>query len=385
MSSPPTPTDSHFVSPPHVHPPRPSLVDVYQSLSLSTPIFRHINNKIFRTLPPAKITVQQKRKVRCARSRFGNGAPAPPMSSSPAWLTIALTSLSSDTDVEPAAVLASGIRPLPTPHVLHHLNRWTRHVWRPAVTARALAALTRDPDVEQLEALGAGAVSLLAALVEAIRRCDAAAWVDVLGVMFLANDPWSIDVGRVGAAKDVDRSAAAMTALFERKAGVLAEVASRSSLDGRDLVGEMDREGSAHGESFAELRCRVATLQLQLDDVTAVVRRNEKNTKDLLSSFHFWSMLLLDELRSYRAQLSGQSAGGSLQGNGKTEGEGVFDSFARHVGQAVGQIAGESSTDSCTARRDGAVPPAGAPGAKREGVDAPRVKRVFRDGKWVVL
>lgn len=309
------------------------------------------------------------------------------MSSSPAWLTIALTSLSSDADVEPAAVLARGIRPLPAPHVLHHLNRWARHVWRPAVTTRALAALTKDPGVEQIEALGAGAVSLLAALVAAVRRCDAAAWVDVLGVMFLANDPWSIDVGRVGAAEDVDRSASAMTVLFERKAGVLAEVASRSILDVNELRDEIDGEGSAHGNSFAELRCRVAALQLQLDDVTAVVRRNERNTKDLLSSFHFWSMLLLDELRSYKGQLSGRSAGVSLQGNGnvKAEGEGVFDSFARHIGEAVGHVAGDSSLDPGTAGHDGAVPSVGAPDAKREGVDAPRVKRVFRDGKWVVL
>lgn len=225
-------------------------------------------------------------------------------------------------------------------------------------------------------------MSLLAALVEAVRRCDAGKWADVLGVMFLADDPWAVEVGRVGDAKGVDRAAGAMRVLFEKKAGVLKEVAAKSALDVAEMVDGFEGEGSAHGESFAELRCRVAALQLQLDDVTAVVRRNEKNTKDLLSSFHFWSMLLLDEMRSYKAQISGRSAGTSLKGNESgsgrtTEGEGVFDSFARHVGQAVANVAGESSSDSSTAKVEGTPTTAGG--------EQPRSKRVFRDGKWVVL
>lgn len=208
--------------------------------------------------------------------------------------------------------------------------------------------------------------------------------------MFLANDPWVVEVGRVGDGKDIDRAAAAMRLLYERKAGLLAEVASQSSRDvGCYLGNEIDMDGSTHGESFAELRCRVAALQLQLDDVTAVVRRNEKNSKDLLSSFHFWSMLLLDELRSYKSQVSGRSTGNSGMGTEGSEGreaDGMFDSIARQLGHAVSADSGERS-DRAPAKKtsEGGVTKVVKTGVGSPRADAPRAKRIFRDGKWIVL
>lgn len=312
------------------------------------------------------------------------------MLSSPAWLTIALNTLASDQDVDPTLLLDDGIRVLPKPHVLHHLNRWARHVWRPAVTPRALAALTRQPTADTLTDLGSGALSLLAGLVEAIRRCDAGKWVDVLGVMFLANDPWVVEVGRVGDSKDIDRAAAALRLLYERKAGLLAEVASQSTRDvGSHLGNDIDMDSSTHGESFAELRCRIAALQLQLDDVTSVVRRNEKNTKDLLSSFHFWSMLLLDELRSYKSQVSGRSTGNSgrgTEGSGGREADGMFDSIARHLGHAESADGCETSDRAPVKKTsESGLTNVVKPGVGSPRADAPRAKRIFRDGKWIVL
>lgn len=315
------------------------------------------------------------------------------MTTSPAWLTIALTSLAATSD-SPEAVLASGIRSLPTPHVLHHLNRWARHVWRPAVTPRSLSALTRAPAREPLQALGSGAVSLLAALVEAVKRCSVSQWIDVLGVMFLADDPWTIEVGRNVHAESVDLAAAAMRTLYENvdmTADVAGLFANRLDVK-KELLHDFEVGTSAHDESFAELRCRVAALQLQLDDVTAVVRRNEKNTKDLLSSFHFWSLLLLDELRSYRKQERGERSGSGAGGDGQ---DGILEMFPKSIAQlinrpgtasAAGGSASESIDSSILGSSEG-TSGTGASGGTRmpKGgkLDGQRSRRVFRDGKWV--
>lgn len=295
------------------------------------------------------------------------------MSSSPAWLTVALTTLATSTTPTPHDAFTSGIRAVPTTHVLHHLNRWSRHVWRPAVSPRALSALTRAPSTPDVTQLADGAVVLLSALVDAVRRCDATAWLGVLGVMFLADDPWAVDVG-LHQAPDADRASAAMHTLFAQPQ-LLAD-AAKLSQHVPDFANGDEQHAPSH-EAFAELRCRIAALQLQLDDVTAVVRRNEKNTTDLLSSFHFWSLLLLDELRGYRQEnLASDSRGGR---------DAAFEAFSR-------QLSGTDGSQSGSDRGERREAPASPPRNPANNVTDPpalvhkqRPKRVFRDGKWVVL
>eukprot|EP00177_Eucheuma_denticulatum_P006902 GFKZ01012558.1.p2 GENE.GFKZ01012558.1~~GFKZ01012558.1.p2 ORF type:complete len:292 (-),score=41.64 GFKZ01012558.1:1341-2216(-) len=291
------------------------------------------------------------------------------MSSSPAWLTIAFTTLC-DSDTSPAEVLRSGLRSLPSPHILHHLNRWTRHVWRPAVAPKALARLNDSPDEEALCALGAGAVSLLAALMEAVRRCEVDKWVDVLGVMFLADDPWVVEVGSVRNEHQVQRAAQAMRRLYEG-GNLVAEADSRMKATFTELGADAPEE-----ESMAELRCRVAALQLQLDDVTAVVRRNEKNTKDLLSSFHFWSMLLLDEMRGYKSMVAKLAPP-------REASDGGFDNFVKGLTGGVPQAgAAETPSEQSGGESSGKAQSSGSLGKDSTGA---RPRRVFRDGKWVTV
>lgn len=343
-------------------------------------------------------------------------------------------------------VLSSGIRHLAPSHILHHLNRWAKHVWRPAVPARVLASLTRTPSRDNLQTLGAGAVSLLSAVLDAVRRCAVTQWLSVLGVLFLADDPWSVEVGHIGSAVDVDRAATAMCTLFDER-DLLSDVTAALALQARDAESraaapfDLDAAGTTpptstswgHGredtreESFAELRCRVAALQLQMDDVTAVVRRNERITNDLLSSFHFWSLLLLDELRGYRASApvptpvpsamtKAQTTPlqtGSLPGH-----TGVLDSLSVRLGRigippTAGVAAVPTTSTAGGLSRRVATPPgksAGtgngpntaaarelfgkAEGSKERLVDGRgsqgkgerrKPRRVFRDGKWVEL
>lgn len=225
-----------------------------------------------------------------------------------------------------------------------------------------------SPDRESLSALGVGALSLLAALIETVRRCEAEQWAEVLGVMFLAEDPWAVEVGREGNEKAVDEAVRVANWLFEREEEVK-EVMSKVIA----TVREVD-VGGVEGDSIAELRCRVAALQLQLDDVTTVVRRNEKNTKDLLSSFHFWSMLLLDELRSYKAMVGKSVSGDSTDGK-------ALEKFAKSVGDTVKYGINE---DSLSNGRDENLRKEQSQGAVERGVGV-KPKRVFRDGKWITL
>lgn len=304
------------------------------------------------------------------------------MTTSPAWLTIALTTLSS-TSSSPATVLNSGIRPLPSPHILHHLNRWARHVWRPSVAPRALSDLTQTPSRTLLLALGPGPIALLIALFDAITRCRVEQWLDVLGVMFLADDPYAVEVGRSAGSQDADRASSAMRALFANP-GMLIEVANESEGE-MSGVGVHELEDSHSGDAFAELRSRVATLQLQLDDVTAVVRRNEQHTKDMLSSFHFWSMLLLDELRSYRSRERGEHDGGEVRRN--TGSDVVSNRVgALHVrpeksSGGKGGCHSRYTTERDDGTRGGNICMTG----NVDDIEKPRLRRVFRDGRWVEL
>lgn len=289
------------------------------------------------------------------------------MSSSPAWLTVALTTLSTDNS-NPSQVLHSGIRSLPSSHVLHHLNRWARHVWRPAVNASALFAFIKSPDKESLSGLGASALSLLTALIETVRRCEAEQWVEVLGIMFLAGDPWAVEVGKEGNEKEVEKAVQAILWMFESE-----ELVKEVTAETTAMVREVDMEGM-EGESIAELRCRVAALQLQLDDVTAIVRRNEKNTRDLLSSFHFWSLLLLDELRGYKAMVGRGASSEAGQGD-------ALESLADSIGDAVkNRVGGDGVTEPSDDDLE-----KGRTQKSTERGTAGKPKRVFRDGKWITL
>lgn len=101
-------------------------------------------------------------------------------------------------------------------------------------------------------------------------------------------------------------------------------------------------------------------------------------------------MLLLDEMRSYKAQLAERATYPRQEGSQGTCGEDVFESFARSVGSAVDRVVGDSagatsdrsSGGSGTDKKDGSA-------SARSGIPAldppPRTKRVFRDGKWVTL
>lgn len=238
------------------------------------------------------------------------------------------------------------------------------------MTPKALARLTDAPDEEALCALGAGAVSLLAALVEAVRRCEVDQWVDVLGVMFLADDPWVVEVGTARHEQQVQRAAQAMRRLYEG-GHLLTEAVSRM----KPTVTELEAD-APEGESMAELRCRVAALQLQLDDVTAVVRRNEKNTKDLLSSFHFWSMLLLDEMRGYKSMVAKLAPTRDASDAG-------FESFAKGLTRGVEQAgAAEIASEQSGGESSGRAQSSGSLGKDSGGA---RPRRVFRDGKWVTV
>lgn len=305
-------------------------------------------------------------------------------------------------------------------------------------TARALAALTRSPTHDPLMALGPGTVALLSAILDAVRRCNVTAWLPVLGVIFLSDDPWSVDAGRVSATADVDRAVAAMRTLFDSPA-LLTEVSVHLARRTRDaetfasapfapaaedpdptpdgstsaqpdqqhpprrrhlrrsggIDGEEENEDTGD-ESFAELRCRVAALQLQMDDVTAVVRRNERITKDLLSSFHFWSLLLLDELRSYRSAANNNSHSQTGVRSPQIS-DGVIDNLTQRMGRIVTGAASppHSSTlvppfapERSVIIHDEAIRPAenrSPPLSTSSSIsDNPRPRRVFRDGKWIV-
>lgn len=225
----------------------------------------------------------------------------------------------------------------------------------------------------------------MAALLDAVQRCNARTWLSVIGVMFLSNDPWAIDVGE-DAKVQLDICSVAIEQLFlDRKQ--VSEAACKLNSEANELpVEEMTHTDS--GDSFAELRCRVAALQLQLDDVTQVARRNEKNTKDLLSSFHFWSLLLLDEIRSYKNAAKGSSPLNATP----TQTDTAFDMPAGvppmrlintvdprflHGVDTGGNSSGETTLTGAPAASGSTSPRV----AKTEG----RLKRVFRDGKWVLL
>lgn len=238
---------------------------------------------------------------------------------SPTWLTIALRRLGQNDPQQAERVAKDGLRVLNEGHVLHQLNRWARHVWRPAVETSRLDRFVRRPEGATLRLLGAAASGLLTELGAAVRRCEVDAWVDVLGVMFLHDDPWKVEVG----GDDWEEIGQAMRWVVEES----------------DLHHHHDHvpiEESVEGVN--ELRCRVAMLQLQLDDISDVVRRNETRTKDLVTSFQFWSKLVLDELRAYK-----------------------------------------SSVDNLTTTPS---PPSSTPSSS-SGSAVPRPRRIFRDGKWV--
>lgn len=186
-------------------------------------------------------------------------------------------------------------------------------------------------------------------------------------MMFLAGDPWAVEVGKEGNKTEVEKAVGAIRWMFER-GEVVKEVIARLTA----TVKEVDVEGM-ESESIAELRCRMAALQLQLDDVTAAVRRNEKNTKDLLSSFHFWSMLLLDELRGYKAMVGKGASSECGQGE-------VLESLANNIGYAVkNEVGGDNigeHGDEILKRREQKSTERGA---------TVKPKRVFRDGKWTTL
>ena len=189
--------------------------------------------------------------------------------------------------------------------------------------------------------------------------------------MFLADDPWVVEVGRARNSADVDRSSAAMRALYDHPD--LLHHVSHAASERRQESADALEETAVNGDAFAELRCRVAALQLQLDDVTEVVRRNEKNTKDLLSSFHFWSLLLLDELRSYKSQERAPDGSGST--------EGMLDSLSRRMGQIVNRSSGTLPGSAGDNSREGS-----RTGDKDARVRERRpTKRIFRDGEWVEL
>lgn len=347
--------------------------------------------------------------------------------SSPAWLTIALTTLSSSVDDVPSEIFQSGIRRLPSPHILHHLNRWAKHVWRPAVSPQSLAELTRTPNRETFIALGFGAASLLAALVHAIRRCNAAAWRDVIAVMFLSADPWTVEIGYESVIRDgdVDRAVNTMNFLYNQNQLLNDAVSQISSLQYNDEMNTIDQAiSSSNTEAFAELRCRVAALQLQLDDISTTVRRNDRNMKDLLSSFHFWSLLLLDELRGYRSAVSDRP-GPSKAPTESTNYPNVdgFEALVRGVGplrenvsplvhisrgrsnsghHSVGHTTYSYNPSSSPPYPSSALAaahtsvsqddstsdaPTGHPSVAdgRPIASPPRPKRIFRDGKWVLL
>lgn len=222
------------------------------------------------------------------------------------WLTIAFNTLSTVPE-SPTSVLATGIRNLPSSHVLHHMNRWAKYVWRPAVLPSALSTLAYSPSTENVVALGGGAVTMLVSVLDAIRRCEVVSWLPVFAVMLLSENPWTIEVGSTTTVNDMDRVISTMSFLFDN-AYVLDKAVLELNGKSDDLpverVADVTAVTSSQEEPIVELRGRVAALQMQIDDVTAIVRRNERITRDLLSSFHFWSMLLLDELRGYRAVVS---------------------------------------------------------------------------------
>ncbi|CAN8073293.1 unnamed protein product [Agarophyton chilense] len=302
------------------------------------------------------------------------------MSSSPAWLSVALSTLATVKE-QPDEVLRTGIRKLPQSHILHHLNRWARHVWRPAISSEQLQVLTENPQPTSVEHLNAGAASLLVALLEAVRRCKAEPWLQVIGVMFLADDPWAIDVGH-DKQLQVNKCVRAIEALFANSNAV---ESIASALNSETVELPVDGEFAAtHDESYAELRCRVAALQLQLDDVTAVVRRNEQNTKDMLSSFHFWSLLLLDELRSYRLAVRSplntptQSQASAELSSGLPLMRSLSPAWRIGTDLSEQGARGSSPVNSVSA----VSPYASVPTAQSEAI---RPKRVFRDGKWTTL
>lgn len=356
-------------------------------------------------------------------------------SASPAWLSIALTTLASSVEDLPADIVQYGIRHLPSPHILHHLNRWAKHVWRPAVAPHALTSLTRTPTRDSFVSLGYGAASLLCALVSAMRRCDASAWRDVVAIMFLCDDPWTIEVGRESniQERDIDRAIRTMPFLCDGHQMLNEAIAEISPIPPHEV--NLDSEpvvASSYGDPFAELRCRIAAMQLQLDDITSTVRRNDRNVKDLLSSFHFWSLLLLDELRGYRAfctESTGVSKSG-LDGRSSTTSHTPFDCLVRRMGQMIGSSSSPppppTSVNSpatpsppcldvsrAPSRANATVTPVArsalpAASAAPAGVSKPvyvsplqvvgacehggkmtpahaRPKRIFRDGKWIIL
>ncbi|KAI0562351.1 hypothetical protein FGB62_61g153 [Gracilaria domingensis] len=330
---------------------------------------------------PATITLPSHPCLQCAPKSAG--AKTPVMSSSPAWLSVALSTLAAVED-QPAEVLRTGIRKLRQSHILHHLNRWARHVWRPAISAEQLQALTDNPHPSSVERLNAGAASLLAALLEAVRRCKAERWLRVIGLMFLADDPWAIDVGHENQLQ-VDKCVRAIEALFADSEAVASAAAALNS----ETV-ELPVDGvfaASTDESFAELRCRVAALQLQLDDVTAVVRRNEQNTKDLLSSFHFWSMLLLDELRSYKMAVRSPTNTPSQPQAVSEMSAGLPSMRPLSAAWRTDLVSNdESRGSSASSTANGNVTPAAASASGRPVKPEPnRPKRVFRDGKWITL
>lgn len=274
----------------------------------------------------------------------------------------------------------------------------------------------------------------------------------MIAVMFLSDDPWTVETGRCSTqhSQDIDRAIQTMSFLCENTSLLDAVVAQLTSTVFIDPTSESLADGVARsegsvdtpvftsniaGESTAELRCRVAALQLQLDDVTAIVRRNERNVKDLLSSFHFWSLLLLDELRGYRTFVSermgtqlGPSTSSSTSGAPAGDASSIEraatpstgpvptgtpaqtiseqlladmtvmagspSSFFRQAGapgiaslvpSARGGSSGASSTDvgnAATRAISGLSQDNRAEGMPKANT---RPKRIFRDGKWIVL
>lgn len=199
--------------------------------------------------------------------------------------------------------------------------------------------------------------------------------------MFLAADPWAIDVGHEEQAQ-VNKCAHAIELLFENSQQVAITVAALNT----ETI-ELPVDGvfaASKDESFAELRCRVAALQLQLDDVTAVVRQNEKNTKDLLSSFHFWSLLLLDELRSYKHAVR-SPVSTPTQSQAADMGAGLppmrpLPAGYKRDGASGDVYAAFSAATNGAWSAKGNASIATSPRAPKGEL---KPKRVFRDGKWV--
>lgn len=306
------------------------------------------------------------------------------MSSSTTWLNIAFTSLSNpspSTSTTADAILLHGLSPLPRTHILHHLNRWAKVVWRTAVDACALAEFRRVASLDTLMALGTTAVSLLHATCTSMKQCHVLQWIPVIGIMLFADDPNALgDIithhhnintnnnGHVHSAGPVDvvddddavvhaqvgghdsvttttvtnlvdldemiQIDAVCAFLFKHHSQPLESAMSHfsSSLssshssssssvstpatistfkasinnNNNNSTNDITNKSPAttatshrddDGDNDDDIRGEISTLHAKVTELSSSVRRNEQLTNELLTSFQFWSMFLLEEVR----------------------------------------------------------------------------------------